>query len=285
MMDLLLRLLGVLLVTTSTRSFAYNAPKLLSRRHYLSLLTIPVPAAAILPADSTQLPAGLLQARVTENLLVEPPYGLEVPDIFYPQWFQGTWKVASTTRSVQAPAGITLFGGNRTYSTAQDQVGTTLHYESRFLMYPNNQIIIADREFNVRSIARAAMGPSSVMDLPGVVTPNKLTATLLPTGATSVYTVDLITLRRRQEQPDQTHFDCSEVVREIVSTNGATRPVLKEIETASLYTLLDDSIRCQQRSASFLLPSQSDPVQYQKWQAARGRPVDVRYFDVVYTRR
>ncbi len=264
-------------------------------------------------APSTALQPGLLDSRVTENLMSAPPYGMEGPDIYYPSWFAGTWKVASTTTDVQAPVGAALFGGNRTFASAQREIGTTLQYESRFVTTTassattttrdnNTAIIVADREYNVRSIAQAAMGSNSVLDLP-FVSPNKLTCILAPAGSPSILQATLLILNRRQETISDTKFDCSEVVQEIVaptSTPGAGGPsssntmmttmmprILKQVETTSLYTYdpKRDAISCRQRSATYLLPSQQDPVALKMWQASRGRPVDVRFYDVVYTKR
>jgi hypothetical protein len=73
----------------------------------------------------------------------------------------------------------------------------------------------------------------------------------------------------------------------------ATGVLLKEIETISLYTAVKPKqeneeiteITCQQRSATFLLPSNDDPIAYQAWQLSRGRPIDVRFYNVTYTKR
>jgi len=135
------------------------------------------------------------------------------------------------------------------------------------------------------------MGPNSVVNVV-LASSNKFSCILAPQGAPSLVQVDLLTLNRRQETMDENHFDCSEVTREIVApidskTPTPTNPILKEIETTSLYTYnpSKDQITCRQRSAIFLLPSQSSPMAMQMWQASRGRPVDVRFYDVVYTRR
>ena len=179
-----------------------------------------------------------------------------------------------------------------------DEIGTTLNYSSRFIPIGNGDTndCIADRERNVRSIAQAAMGANSVLEIP-VVSPNKLTALLSPLGSPSILRVDLVTLNRRQETLSDTEFHCSEVVREIVtpmSTSGQPQitsnndnRLLKEIETVSLYKYNPntDTITCRQRSASFILPSQSSMMALKMWEAARGRPVDVRFYDVTYTRR
>jgi hypothetical protein len=216
----------------------------------------------------------------------------EGTDVFYPTWFAGTWNVKSKTEDVQAPAGISLFGGNATYASARKEVGSTLEYSSRFL--PRDGSSIADREYNVASIAAAALGKNSVLQIPAA-TPNKLTAIVLPTGAPSPLQVDLIVTARRQEDVADDRFDCAEVVREIVAPTTGTRgptpaaaPVLsREVETASLYTYeaASDTISCRQRSATFLLPSQQNPTALRLWQAAGGQPVDVRFYDVKYTRK
>lgn len=143
------------------------------------------------------------------------------------------------------------------------------------------------------------MGVNSVVDV-SLATPNKFSCLLSPNGSPTMLTVDLIVLNRRQETVDEIHFDCSEVVREIASPVGGsssssrtTAPLLKEIETASLYTAIVPpngggpitEIRCRQRSAAFLLPSQQDPMALRMWEYSRGRPIDVRFYDVKYTKR
>jgi hypothetical protein len=230
-----------------------------------------------------------LKARVENNLLTPPSYGLEGADVYYPTWFEGKWAVQSSLTSVEAPCGIALFGGNSTWETAQREQlqDPPLQYEARFVPMKQNQII-ADREFNVRSIAQAVMGPQSVLDIP-FVTPNKLTCVLAPKGASSPFQVDLMTLQRQQERPTEHQFDCSEVSREIITAKGSsttTTTVLKEVETISLYSYqpTTQSITCQQRSAKFILPSQQDPTALRLWQMTGGKPVDVRYYTVTYQR-
>lgn len=129
-----------------------------------------------------------------------------------------------------------------------------------------------------------------MIDVP-LATPNKFSIVLAPQGAPSLLKVDLITLNRRQETISENEFHCSEVVREIVAPIGQasasipTSPILKEVETCSLYTFAKDRISGRQRSATFLLPSQSSELQMQMFAATRGRPVDVRFYNVQYTKR
>jgi hypothetical protein len=238
--------------------------------------------------DVPHFELGLLESRVLENVMSPPPYKLEGPDVFYPNWFGGTWDVESTTSDVQSPCGPILFGGNATYVKAREEIGKSLQYQSRFISDGYDHII-ADREFNVKSIAKVAMGANSVVDV-STATPNKFSCILSPTGSPSMLTVDLIVLNRRQENIDANNFHCSEVVREIVSAVGQSparpqSPLLKEIETTSLYRLVSPTeIQCIQRSATFLLPSQQDPMAYRLWEMSRGRPTDVRFYKVVYTK-
>jgi hypothetical protein len=280
------------------------------------LLLAPRAAVAAESAKAQLKQQPYLENRVTENLLFPPDYGMEGADVFYPAWFAGTWSVDSVCTEVQAPCGVALFGGNRTYASAQKDIGTSLLYESRFVTSTanaaagdqettttgttNNNIVTADREYNVKSIAKAAMGPNSVVDVP-LATPNKFSCVLAPKGSPSLLRVDLITLNRRQEIISDTQFHCSEVVREIVAPVGpqasgsavSTNPILKEVETTSLYTYYDPKsvkkgdplVRCRQRSATFILPSQESEIQMYLFSAARGRPVDVRFYDVSYTKR
>jgi len=240
-----------------------------------------------------------LRRRVLDDPMTPPSYGMEGSDVFYPSWLAGTWTVDSETTNVQAPCGVALFGGNATYASALNDIGQTLRYSSRFLpVVADNSspatptTCIADREYNVKSIARAAMGGESIVNV-ALATPNKFSVLLAPTGSPSLLRVDLIALGRKQETVDADHFDCSEIVREIVarvppsgqeSLSGATSPIIKEVETTSLYTYHGDSrtVTCKQRSASFLVPSQTNPVAMQMWQASHGRPVDVRFYDTLY---
>lgn len=243
-------------------------------------------------ADSLQLEKGLLESRVLENVLSPPSYGMEGPDVIYPSWFSGTWNANSKTTDVQAPCGVALFGGNATFSTAQREIGTSLLYTSRFVPIGDASGVIADREYNVKSIAKVAMGANSVVDV-SLATPNQFSCLLSPNGSPTLLQVDLIVLNRRQEIISDTEFHCSEVVREIVSPVGVDKsalasrraPLLKEVETTSLYQfVLPGKVTCRQRSATFLLPSQQDPMALKMWEATRGRPIDVRFYDVIYTK-
>ena len=78
---------------------------------------------------------------------------------FSRSWLAGNWKVRSTTKDVQAPCGIALFGGNTTFNNARYDIGSVLNYESRFVSDSMGRGIIADRRaFRVASV----VSPSSI---------------------------------------------------------------------------------------------------------------------------
>lgn len=136
-------------------------------------------------------------------------------------------------------------------------------------------------------------------------------------------TVDILTLARKQEEDEEEVqestsrklFACSEVVRQIVAPLGSSNGTplgsrsrtsttttattqspfynVKEVETISLYSYTDNnnqatptvpSIQCQQRTATYLVPSTTDPVAFRMWQATQGKPIDVRFYNVLYTK-
>lgn len=254
-------------------------------------------------ADTTSQSQAILEARSAENSLAVPPYGMEGSDIFYPPSFLGTWKVLSKTLEVNAPCGYQLFtGGQAAYnSTVQSEItdGKDLEYKARFVTETGGEesgggtYIAADREYNAREIGKAAMGAYSIVDT-ATATPNRYSCLLAPPGgADNLIQVDILALARKSEPVSSEKFVCSEFVRQIVSPAQKNNPnappvsplLVKEIETISIYKIIDkDNFSCRQRTATYLVPSQTDPTAFKKWQLSQGKPVDVRYYDVFFTR-
>jgi hypothetical protein len=183
--------------------------------------------------------------------------------------------------------------------------------------------MIADREYNVVSIVQSAMGQNSMVNV-DKATPNEFACTLLSggggsgTSANNLFRVNMLTVQRKQEteedggggipSPTASHirtFACSEVVQELIrpvavasdassagSSTAAPSPpptsILKQIETISLYnydpTADPNTIECIQRTASYVVPSQTDPLQAQLYRFTQGMPVDVRHYRVTYRR-
>lgn len=208
-------------------------------------------------------------------------------------YFSGSWNVTYILTSVEAPCGEAFFGGEMRLQNAKADLGTALNYRSRFIQgRDGDSTIIADREFNVQEIAKASMGNSAVLDI--VASPNLVSCTLFPTDSDKLIHADLVILARRQEKKNETTFLCSEVSQQIVSAVEEGRQLtsnknrqLKQIETISLFQLQDtmgEKLHCYQRTATFLVPSQQDPVALRMWQLSEGRPIDVRFYHVVYSK-
>lgn len=287
----------------SVSAYSFPPPKRndsVNRRAALVQIALLSSTPCLLPANAA---GNILEARLQENSIDRPPYGMEATDtdIFYPSYFLGKWRAASKTLDIQAPCGFQLFAGGQAGfdSVTQKEVieGDVLQYEARFITQSrgddaSTSYIAADREFNAVSIAKAAMGSYSVLDVP-IATPNRFSCVLGPPDGSNLVSVDIIAISRKQETLSDGNFACSEVVRQIVSPakkndpNSAPIPPLsvKEIETISVYTKLDDNkIQCRQRTATYLVPSQTDPIAFKKWQLSQGKSVDVRCYDVIYSR-
>ncbi|KAL7444171.1 hypothetical protein ACHAXM_009298 [Skeletonema potamos] len=255
----------------------------------------------LLPAYAAE---NILEARLQENSIDPPPYGMEATDtdIFYPSYFLGSWAAVSKTLDIQAPCGFQLFTGGKAGfdSAVKKEVieGDVLRYKARFITQSrgddaSTSYIAADREFNAIQIAKAAMGGYSVVDVP-IATPNRFSCVLGPqSDGSNLICVDIIAIARKSETLSDNKFACSEVVRQIISpatrSNPNNAPVsplsVKEIETISVYSKTDDDkIQCRQRTATYLVPSQTDPIAFKKWQLSQGKSVDIRCYDVIYTR-
>ena len=78
--------------------------KVLAQIAALSSYTLSIQSANAEEDIITQL-QNSLEERSVENSLAAPSYGLEIPDIFYPSSFQGSWNVLSKTADIIAPCG------------------------------------------------------------------------------------------------------------------------------------------------------------------------------------
>ena len=274
----------------------------IDRRAALAQIALVSSTPCLLPR-SAYAAENILEARLQANSIDSPTYGMESSDtdIFYPEYFLGSWKATSSTIDIQAPCGYQLFAGGKAAfdSATQKEVieKDVLQYKARFITQSraddaSTSYIAADREFNAKEIAKAAMGGYSVLDVP-IATPNRFSCILGPPDGSNLICVDIITIGRKSEPLSDNKFACSEVVRQIVSPARKNNPnapptsplSVKEIETISVYTKInDDKIQCRQRTATYLVPSQTDPLAFKKWQLSEGKSVDVRCYDVIYSR-
>lgn len=231
----------------------------------LTAMTQPAYGDMVATPSTMQGGALSLAERMDSHGVFPTTYGVEARDVYYPRWFLGTWLSDSTTESVEAPAGITLFGGNRTFQTAQADVGKTLQYESRFRLAGGGgggtALVVADREFNVASIVRASMGNGAVLEVQSGVrraarsksgdrpTPlgsgfedneaaaERIVFVVAPAGSNGTrFRADLATFQRHSEVPGASSrggseapgdaaFDVLEVVRQVVTTERSSAAV------------------------------------------------------------
>eukprot|EP00638_Chattonella_subsalsa_P010001 CAMPEP_0117756972 /NCGR_PEP_ID=MMETSP0947-20121206/14431_1 /TAXON_ID=44440 /ORGANISM="Chattonella subsalsa, Strain CCMP2191" /LENGTH=330 /DNA_ID=CAMNT_0005576731 /DNA_START=28 /DNA_END=1020 /DNA_ORIENTATION=+ len=270
------------------------ASRSVSRRDFVA-------SSLLFGGTATQLPKGVYaadedQATAPETLKfrlgmkeIGPSVKvMQAEDVYYPEWFAGLWDSYSTTRDIEAPMGIELFGGNRTWEIAQKDLGNELVYLSRFRYLPDGRVI-ADRAFNIESITSSAMGKNSVLEVPFQDDPNDVKFTISPAGANgNVFKASLKTMGRIIESgPDKVtgnpSFSVSETVRQVVSSTTDLRfdPLVKDIETITIYSLKSENeIRALQRTATYIVPV--DPVQRIKYEKSRGNAVDVRCYSVIY---
>ena len=90
-------------------------------------------------------------ARYPTALIARASYGLETPDVAYPSWAYGRWKVSSTLTSVQAPLGPELFAPRRNGTASLLQARTE---------YSTRRVGAAKRTASSWSIDRSAWSQS-----------------------------------------------------------------------------------------------------------------------------
>lgn len=191
------------------------------------------------------------------------------------------------------------------------QVGKVLKYESRFIQFDGH--VVCDRPFNVTAISRSTMGPYSVLDCDLVGdSPNYLKMSIRPSGGNgSIFFVGIKTIARQQQTSELppnlgNEFDggsfeqreylkgdldnctmglfTSETVRQEIqldTENLRIQPLIKHVETTTVF--LDqpgnfDTITAWQKTSIYLTRSSL------KYVDARGKPIDVRWYRVRYSR-
>ena len=137
-----------------------------------------------------------------QRTLAQGSYGLDAPDVYYPDFFEGTWRVTSKAIEVSAPCGAPLFGGKASLAAARAELeAAPVVYEARWIRDGRGRLI-ADRPYNIASIAAATMGGADALQqLPSsdAFDPNGLIFKLRPEGSDVTYRAELRALARRFE--------------------------------------------------------------------------------------
>lgn len=188
----------------------------------------------------------------------------------------------SVLTAVDAPAGDEIFGAPGSLDAARAGVGAPLDYGARFVDRGGG--VIADRAYNVERIAVAAMGEGSVMEcvVRGV---NEVKVVVRPKGAGGgVFDVGMDVLRRESgDGEEEGVFWASEICRQTVvlagDEGGTKGRQVKEVETVCKYVIgKDGDMTGCQRTLVYVVKGDA------REKAARGRAVDARTYELVYTR-
>lgn len=182
-------------------------------------------------------------------------------ELVYPDWFAGTWQVRTTLVDLTAPLGGKVIN-REAFEASRALKGKPVTLPARFVRNTRGAVV-ADLRFNGRSIAAAYLGKDNVLNVE--VRPDNPNRQLLTLRGDR--RGELITLRRRTEQPGQGRFDTAELYQQTFSGGGRI-PNLRTIETTTLYKLgTDRRIKAEQLTAVYLDPR--DPRYFD----ARDRPV------------
>ena len=245
------------------------------------------------PKEPTSLSKRVLER---DSLTMEP--GLLEGDVYYPPWLEGTWRTASTCTSVFAPLGIEAFGGERVWKAAQADLNQTLVYTTRFVGADQTGTIIADRLYNVESIARSAIGYDSILPSkqPDKNLARRLHVVMAPAASREIYDIDLYPTDRFSQAIDNGKFACFERTAQLISTrmeqlaNEASgkmnRPFRKDIETISIYRVDGEGrVLSQQRTATFLTKADARFASLLSTNPGiEDHAIDIRLYDIVYER-
>ncbi|MDY6936409.1 MAG: hypothetical protein SWY16_01980 [Cyanobacteriota bacterium] len=205
-----------------------------------------------------------------------PPVESARGDLIYPEWMAGTWEVSSTLVDMAAPLAPEVvtpgFEGNRKYLDRPMSFHVRFAAQSpgrgsrQFLPLPvatkGESPIVADREFNGSSIARAYLGDRGIVSVK--VDPGD------PNRQVSVFRADRqlisIVTGRASETPAPDRFAATEFIDQVFRSESGI--YFNRVETTTAYQQQGpDRIAAEQVTAIYLSPQDPD---YFK---AKDRPV------------
>ena len=281
------------------------------------------------PLNSNYFPPTSLSKRcydVTESGAEELKIGIQSSDILYPSYFEGTWDSSSQLVQVYAPLGDEIFGKAAKIAAEKEKdMNTILNYKSKFKSIPssikensnNNGNVIADRLYNVESIAIASMGgEKSIIDDKQIDNnlANRVSLKVSPEQSKGqIFDIIITNTDRQFGIPANGYFECLErcyqevapvVSREIELTQGKPPSLIKQIETITLYhkiksnddggknndnnydsSEIGDIIVARQRTATYLSPYDARyKLSFARDKRVESVAVDVRFYDVMYKR-
>jgi len=218
--------------------------------------------------------AGQLSDRLSQfpDWQSKPAIGAARGDLAYPDWMAGTWNVTSTLVDTIAPLAPDIvtpgYEGNHRY--LRRPVSFLVRFvpaqqRSRSWLETSMQtVVVADRGFNGKQIAKAYLGENNVVSVRVDEKDPNYQVTQLKGEKQFVS----IVTRRATEQPDSDRFIATEVYNQIF--RSPARLYLNEVETTTEYErTAPETIAARQVTAVYLSPKDPD---YFK---ANGRPVSL----------
>lgn len=215
--------------------------------------------------------------------------GLTISDIFYSKEFEGKWSASSRLSGFDAPLGEEYFGGKAAIAKAEAERTNPLIYECLF-RGTTGATIIADRLYNVESIARASMGSESVVDdsqSPGAGSGiNRLHLLISPSAAQGLLFDIILQVTDREQFISPLSLCALERTVQTIRSNRNNLTSSKAIETITSYSVKSNNIiLAKQRTASFIENKDSHYDDYvQREPLLSKMAYDVRQYEVVYTR-
>lgn len=186
-------------------------------------------------------------------------------ELIYPHWFQGTWEVTNILKEQIAPLAPKFetpgFSQNAVYIDQKITfpvkfIATTItQNKDSFLpnKISNELVIIADRSFNGRAIARAYLGEENVQN----VIINSANSTEQITKFSQDNELISTVLGRETKSINEQEFITSEITRQFF--RRPNNIYINFVETTTKYKLLDSNhIQAQQYTAVYLSPQDPD---------------------------
>jgi hypothetical protein len=83
--------------------------------------------------------------------------GIKTNDIYYPKWFQGSWKSCSIFDAIEAPLGIDVIGGKTVYQVIRLSRMNIYEYLTLLLMSMCSFLVTNNRRLKTTSTANCAI--------------------------------------------------------------------------------------------------------------------------------
>ena len=222
-------------------------------------------ATAALPSDNAGA-LTTLRRRVGQRTLAQGSYGLDAPDVYYPDFFEGTWRGRRRRSRCRHRAAARPLRRQRVAAAARAELeAAPVVYEARWIR--DGRVASSRTVLTTCEHAAATMGGADALQqLPSsdAFDPNGLIFKLKPEGSDVTYRAELRALARRfepsagelRDSSGLLVFDAGELSRQSISLPGkelVQPPSVKDIETINLFTLMKNGrITSTQRTSTWL---------------------------------